>query len=254
MQVAAPTALAQFLFVGASLRGAHRLLRHVRLLGRSTSPRTRIRTKPLIYKITGVWGNHEGSMLLWVLILALFGALVAVFGSNIPAAAASAACSPCRAWIAAAFYLFILITSNPFAAAGQPAVRRPRPQSDPAGPRPRHPSAAPLSRLCRLLDLVLLRRRRADRGPHRRRLGALGAAVDAGRLDLPDARHRDGLVLGLLRARLGRLVVLGPGRERLADAVARRHRAVAFRAGDGKARGAEGLDHPARHPRPSRCR
>ena len=40
---------------------------------------------PLIYKITGVWGNHEGSMLLWVLILALFGALVAVFGSNLPA-------------------------------------------------------------------------------------------------------------------------------------------------------------------------
>ena len=40
--------------------------------------------KPLLYKITGVWGNHEGSMLLWVLILALFGALVAVFGSNLP--------------------------------------------------------------------------------------------------------------------------------------------------------------------------
>src|SRR5690348_10711494 len=40
--------------------------------------------KPLIYKITGVWGNHEGSMLLWVLILALFGALVALFGNNLP--------------------------------------------------------------------------------------------------------------------------------------------------------------------------
>ena len=35
-------------------------------------------TKPFIYKITGVWGNHEGSMLLWVLILALFGAVVAL--------------------------------------------------------------------------------------------------------------------------------------------------------------------------------
>ena len=35
--------------------------------------------KPLIYKIAGVWGNHEGSMLLWVLILALFGAAVALF-------------------------------------------------------------------------------------------------------------------------------------------------------------------------------
>ena len=40
--------------------------------------------KPLIYKISGVWANHEGSMLLWVLILALFGAAVAVFGDNLP--------------------------------------------------------------------------------------------------------------------------------------------------------------------------
>ncbi len=40
---------------------------------------------PLIYKFTSVWGNHEGSMLLWVLILALFGALVAAFGGNLPA-------------------------------------------------------------------------------------------------------------------------------------------------------------------------
>src|SRR3990170_1097184 len=40
--------------------------------------------KPLIYKLAGVWGNHEGSMVLWVLILALFGAAVALFGSNLP--------------------------------------------------------------------------------------------------------------------------------------------------------------------------
>ena len=40
--------------------------------------------KPLIYKISGVWGNHEGSMLLWALILSLFGAAVAVFGANLP--------------------------------------------------------------------------------------------------------------------------------------------------------------------------
>jgi hypothetical protein len=40
--------------------------------------------KPMLYKISGVWGNHEGSMLLWVLILALFSALVALFGGNLP--------------------------------------------------------------------------------------------------------------------------------------------------------------------------
>src|SRR5213082_3033305 len=41
--------------------------------------------KPLIYKISGVWGNHEGSMILWVLILSVFGALVALLGNNLPA-------------------------------------------------------------------------------------------------------------------------------------------------------------------------
>ena len=52
--------------------------------------------KPLIYKIAGVWGNHEGSMLLWVLILSLFGAAVWLFGSNLPLDL-RAPSSPCRA-------------------------------------------------------------------------------------------------------------------------------------------------------------
>jgi cytochrome c-type biogenesis protein CcmF len=68
---------------------------------------------PLVYKITSVWGNHEGSMLLWVSILALFGAAVALFGSNLPATL-KANVLGVQAWIAAAFYLFILLTSNPF--------------------------------------------------------------------------------------------------------------------------------------------
>ena len=41
--------------------------------------------KPMLYKVSGVWGNHEGSLLLWVLILALFGASAAIFGGNLPA-------------------------------------------------------------------------------------------------------------------------------------------------------------------------
>jgi cytochrome c-type biogenesis protein CcmF len=41
--------------------------------------------KPMLYKVAGTWGNHEGSLLLWVLILALYGAAVAVFGNNLPA-------------------------------------------------------------------------------------------------------------------------------------------------------------------------
>src|SRR5439155_4132071 len=130
----------------------------------------------------------------------------------------------------------------------QRAVRGPRSQPDPPRPRSRDPSADALSRLCRILDLVLVRDRRLDRRPHRRGLGALGTAVDAARLDVSDRRHRDGLVLGLLHAGLGRLVVLGPGRERLADALDRRHRAAALRGGDGEAQCAQGVDHPARDP------
>ncbi len=68
---------------------------------------------PLIYKFTSVWGNHEGSMLLWVFILSLFGALVALFGRNLPATL-KAHVLAVQSWVATAFYLFILLTSNPF--------------------------------------------------------------------------------------------------------------------------------------------
>jgi cytochrome c-type biogenesis protein CcmF len=74
---------------------------------------------PLIYKVTSVWGNHEGSMLLWVLILSLFGALVAAFGGNLPATL-KAHVLAVQSWIACAFYLFILLTSNPFLRLAQP--------------------------------------------------------------------------------------------------------------------------------------
>jgi cytochrome c-type biogenesis protein CcmF len=77
--------------------------------------------KPLIYKITGVWGNHEGSMLLWVFILALFGALVAIFGVNLPLSLRAHVLAV-QAWIATAFYLFILLTSNPFLRLANPPL------------------------------------------------------------------------------------------------------------------------------------
>jgi len=69
--------------------------------------------KPLIYKISGVWGNHEGSMVLWVLILALFGASVAIYGVNLPRQL-KANVLAVQGSIAAAFLLFIITASNPF--------------------------------------------------------------------------------------------------------------------------------------------
>jgi cytochrome c-type biogenesis protein CcmF len=70
-------------------------------------------TKPLIYKIAGVWGNHEGSMVLWVLILSLFGAAVATFGNNLPSELRANVLGV-QGSIAVAFLLFIITTSNPF--------------------------------------------------------------------------------------------------------------------------------------------
>ncbi len=112
MNVAEPVAIAQFGFVAMSFG---------MLVSSYVSSDFSVRNvfenshsaMPLIYKITSTWGNHEGSMLLWVLILGLFGALVATFGSNIPRSLKATVLSV-QAWIAAAFYLFILITSNPF--------------------------------------------------------------------------------------------------------------------------------------------
>ncbi|MEE3094685.1 MAG: heme lyase CcmF/NrfE family subunit [Pseudomonadota bacterium] len=69
--------------------------------------------KPMIYKISGVWGNHEGSMLLWVLILALFGAIVAGFGRNLPPGL-KARTLAVQALVSVGFLLFIILTSNPF--------------------------------------------------------------------------------------------------------------------------------------------
>ncbi|MER0238680.1 heme lyase CcmF/NrfE family subunit [Fulvimarina sp. MAC8] len=69
--------------------------------------------KPLLFKFSGVWGNHEGSMLLWVLILAFFGALVASFGRDLPPTLKANVLSV-QAWVLTAFLAFILFTSNPF--------------------------------------------------------------------------------------------------------------------------------------------
>jgi cytochrome c-type biogenesis protein CcmF len=69
--------------------------------------------KPLIYKISGVWANHEGSMLLWLLILALFGAAVAAFGGNLPDTLRARVLA-IQGMIGLGFLAFVVFTSNPF--------------------------------------------------------------------------------------------------------------------------------------------
>ena len=69
--------------------------------------------KPMLYKISGVWGNHEGSMLLWVFILAVYGMALASFGRNLPPALRARALAV-QAMVSVGFLAFIIFTSDPF--------------------------------------------------------------------------------------------------------------------------------------------
>jgi cytochrome c-type biogenesis protein CcmF len=70
--------------------------------------------KPMLYKVAGAWGNHEGSMLLWVTVLALAGAAIALFERRLRADTRLATLAAQGA-IALGFYAFLLFASNPFA-------------------------------------------------------------------------------------------------------------------------------------------
>ncbi|MEM6635272.1 MAG: heme lyase CcmF/NrfE family subunit [Pseudomonadota bacterium] len=118
MAVAEPAATAQFFFTGFSFAAlTYAFLNSDFSL--SLVIQNSHTAKPLIYKITGVWGNHEGSLLLWVLILTLFGASAAWFGGNLPARLRARVLSV-QAMISVAFFAFILFTSNPFLRVVQP--------------------------------------------------------------------------------------------------------------------------------------
>jgi cytochrome c-type biogenesis protein CcmF len=112
MALAGPAALIQFLLVGfAFLALMQAFVRSdfslAVVLANSHS------LKPMLYKVSGVWGNHEGSLLLWVLILTLFGAACAAFGQGLPATL-KARVLAVQGSIGAAFLAFLLFTSNPF--------------------------------------------------------------------------------------------------------------------------------------------
>jgi cytochrome c-type biogenesis protein CcmF len=77
--------------------------------------------KPMIYKIAGTWGSHEGSLLLWVLILTIFGGGVALFGANIPDGLRARTLSV-QGWISVGFLSFLLFTSNPFERIANPPL------------------------------------------------------------------------------------------------------------------------------------
>jgi cytochrome c-type biogenesis protein CcmF len=112
MNMAAPTALAHFAFVAMAFVALATcyVTSDFSVLNVFENSNSQM---PFIYRLTSVWGNHEGSMILWISILAFFGALVAMFGNNLPLVLKANALAV-QGSIAAAFHLFILTTSNPF--------------------------------------------------------------------------------------------------------------------------------------------
>ncbi|PIE09969.1 MAG: heme lyase NrfEFG subunit NrfE [Rhodobacterales bacterium] len=112
MEVAPPAAMIQFLLTGIAFCALTWAFItsdfSLRLVWANSHS-----AKPMLYKVTGVWGNHEGSMLLWVLILSLFGAAAAAFGGNL-SESLRARVLGVQGLIGAAFFGFILFTSNPF--------------------------------------------------------------------------------------------------------------------------------------------
>ena len=123
------------------------------------------------------------------------------------------------------------------AAEGRHSRRRQRPQSPAPISRDGDPSAHALPGLRGLLGSLRLRARRAHDALPRRKMDQDHARLDHGHLALPHLRHLPRHALGLRRARLGRLLGLGPGRERQLHALAHRHRLSPLRhdAGDAKA-------------------
>ncbi len=112
MRLAMPASLVQFALVAVAFAA----LTHAYVVSDFTVEnvvRNSYSAKPLIYRISGVWGNHEGSMLLWLLMLVGFGGAVAAFGTNLPLGLRARVLAV-QSSISVAFGAFIIFTSNPF--------------------------------------------------------------------------------------------------------------------------------------------
>jgi len=110
--IARPAALTQFLFVGLAYAAlTHAFIVHdfsVLYVSRHSNL-----VQPLMYRISGVWGSHEGSLLLWALILSLWTIAVAVYSRNLPEILMARVLAV-MGMISTGFLAFMLFTSNPF--------------------------------------------------------------------------------------------------------------------------------------------
>jgi len=112
MRSARSTAFGQVVFVGLAFAALMRafVVSDFTVLNVANNSHS---LKPMIFKVAATWGSHEGSLLLWVFILTIFGAAVAAFGSNLPETLRARTLAM-QAWISVGFLSFLLFTSNPF--------------------------------------------------------------------------------------------------------------------------------------------
>ena len=199
----------------------------------------------MFYKFTAAWGGHEGSMLLWITVLAIWTLAVAAGSRSQPDAFASRVLGVLGI-VSSGIIAFSLLTSNPFIRLTPPAF-----DGNDLNPLLQDPGmiihpptlyvgyvgmAVPFA-----FAVAALLTGRLDKN-----WAKLDAAVDDCGLDVPHMRHHARQLVVVLRARLGRLVVLGSRRELLVHAVAHRDRVAAFAGGDGAARHLQELDRAAR--------
>ena len=201
---------------------------------------------PLGYALSAFWGGQEGSLLLWLLVLTGYASLAVLL--NRRSRDLIAWTVPVLGGIAVFFAFMLCLRLEPVQDRSRSGGRR-GDGAEPAEPVHARAPAAALSRLRRPDDPVRVRDGRAPREAHRRTLDRRDATVDARRVDVPRRRAAARRALGVRRDRVGRLLRVGPGRERRAHALARVHCVPALGDDPGEARDAEGVERDARDAR-----
>ena len=112
MQLARHTAWGQLLCVGLAFIALMNAFAYSDFSVRVVAEKSHS-AKPFLYKLSATWGHHEGSLLLWILILVVFGAFVASGSRSMPAAMRARVLAV-QGMVAVGFMLFTLLTSNPF--------------------------------------------------------------------------------------------------------------------------------------------
>ena len=203
--------------------------------------------QPLFYKITSYWGGLDGSIMFWVFLLSVFGSIAVYVNRErhrelIPYVVATIS-------TVQMFFLYLMVVhKNPFTTFLPDGARRRR-GAESAAAELLHgdSSAIALHGIRRDDDPVRVRHRGARHRPPRRLVAARRPPLDDVRLAVSVVRPHPRHDLGVRRARVGRLLGVGSGRERGAPAVVHRHGVSAFGDGAGAAQHAARVERRPRH-------